>query len=126
MAQGKNRKYLTKRARKGHKGYPVATVAFYGPDNRQASKMVCSIIKFDGAEPNPMKKWSTEYDARKSERILGELIGFLEANDAKSIAMMDQIMGCPHEENIDYPEGESCSACPFWKNRDRFTHAVTH
>jgi hypothetical protein len=33
MAQDKMRKYLSKRARKGDKGYPIATVAFYGPDN---------------------------------------------------------------------------------------------
>jgi hypothetical protein len=126
MAQGKNRKYLTKRAKKGDKGYPVATVAFYGPDNTRASKVVCSIFKFDGAEPEPMKKWFTEHDARKLERILGEMIEFIEENDAKSVGMMDQIIGCPHEENIDYPEGESCPKCPFWKNRDRFTHEVIH
>jgi hypothetical protein len=126
MAQGKNRKYLAKRARKGDKGIPIATVAFYGPDNKRASKVVCSIFKFDGAEPEPMKKWFTKHDARKSERILGEMIEFIEENDAITVAMMDQIIGCPHEENIDYPEGDSCPECPFWKNRDRFTHEVIH
>jgi hypothetical protein len=26
----------------------------------------------------------------------------------------------PHEERIDYPEGEACPQCPFWAGRDRF------
>jgi hypothetical protein len=29
--------------------------------------------------------------------------------------------GCPHEEGIDYPEGEPCPQCPFWTHRDRWT-----
>jgi hypothetical protein len=39
----------------------------------------------------------------------------------KSVVMPDRIIGCPHEEGIDYPEGESCPQCPFWEGRDRWT-----
>jgi hypothetical protein len=56
--------------------------------------VVCSIFKFDGAEPEPMKKWFSEHDARKLECILGEMIEFIEQNDAKSVGMIDQIIGC--------------------------------
>ena len=49
MAQGKYKKLITKKAKKGIKGYPVATVAFYGPTNLVATKLVCGIIKYDGA-----------------------------------------------------------------------------
>jgi hypothetical protein len=28
-------------------------------------------------------------------------------------------MGCPHEEEIDYPKGEACPHCPFWAGRER-------
>jgi hypothetical protein len=38
-----------------------------------------------------------------------------------SVAMVEAIIGCPHEEGIDYPTGESCPHCPFWKGRDRWT-----
>jgi len=44
MVQGKNKKQISKKARKGIKGYPVATVAFYGPTNVVATKLVCGII----------------------------------------------------------------------------------
>lgn len=126
MAQGRNKKLLSKRARKGNKGYPVATVAFYGPDNTRASKVVCGIILIEGAEAEPMKKWFTDDDARKSEKIISEVLTFIEENGVKTVAMAESIMGCPHEEDIDYPDGESCPKCPFWKDRDRFTHEQIH
>ena len=126
MPQGKYKKALLKKARKGDKGYPMATVAFYGPDNIRASKVVCSIFAEDGSEPEPMKKWFTESDAMKSEAILGEVMAFIKKSGAVTVAMADSIMGCPHEEGIDYPKGESCPECPYWKNRDRFTHELLH
>jgi hypothetical protein len=126
MAQGKNKKLITKRARKGIKSYPVATVAFYGPTNGIATKLVCGIVKSEGSEAKPMKKWFSESDIRKSEIILGEALQFIEENGAKSIGMVEQIIGCPHEEGIDYPEGESCPVCIYWKGRDRFTHEIFH
>lgn len=33
-----NKKALLKQSRKNKRGYPVATIAFYGPDNPRASK----------------------------------------------------------------------------------------
>jgi hypothetical protein len=37
------------------------------------------------------------------------------------VTMTDRIIGCPHEEGIDYPEGECYPLCPFWAGRDRWT-----
>jgi hypothetical protein len=126
MAQGKFVKLINKKARKGRKGYPVATIAFYGPTNKVASKLVCSIIKLDGAEPKPMRKWFSDKDIRKSEKTLGEVLVFIQENDVKTVSMIDSIIGCPHEEGIDYPEGESCPECKYWKGRDRFTNEILH
>ena len=122
MAQGKYRKQIAKKVRKGMKGYPIATVAFYGPTNATATKLVCGIIKAEDAEVEPMKKWFSEHDVRKSEQILSEAMAFIDENGAKTVNMAEQIMGCPHEEGIDYAEGESCPKCSFWKGRDRYTH----
>ena len=38
----------------------------------------------------------------------------------KSVVMTDRIIGCPHEEGIDY-EGATCPHCSFWAGRDRWT-----
>lgn len=126
MPQGKNKKLLTKHARKGHKGYPVATVALYGPTNKVATKLACGIIKTTGAEPDAMKKWTSNSDIRKSETILGEVLAFIDENEVCSVAMVEEIIGCPHEEGIDYPEGKSCPQCKFWQSRDRFSHLIQH
>ncbi len=124
MAQGSNKKLLTKRGRKGDKGYPIATISFYGPTNLSASKVVCAVIAYDGADAEPMKKWYSISDIRKSEKTIGEVLAFIEANKVKSISMVDGIIGCPHEEAIDSPRGESCPECHYWKGRDRFTHEL--
>lgn len=121
MAQGKQKKLLNKKLRKGDKGYPVATIAFYGEDNTKATKVVCAIIAFDGAEAEPMKKWFSTSDLRKSEQVFQEILAFIDDNGAKSVSMIEQIFGCPHEEAIDYPEGEHCPQCLYWKGRDRYT-----
>jgi hypothetical protein len=31
--------------------------------------------------------------------------------------MSDGNMGCPHEEGLDFPVGEDCPFCPFWKGK---------
>ena len=41
---------------------------------------------------------------------------------AKDTVTYDRIIGCPHEEGIDYPMGRACPRCPFWAGIDRFTH----
>ena len=51
---------------------------------------------------------------------------FIREQGAESVVIADRIMGCPHEEGIDYPEGEKCPSCPFWAYRDRFSGAIEH
>lgn len=117
---------MTKRIRKGDKGYPIATIAFYDPNNNIATKIVCVIINNEGAEPEPMKKWFSSSDLRKSEQILSEVLGFIDKNGAKTVSMIEEIIGCPHEEGIDYLEGNNCPECDYWKNRDRFSGEMLH
>jgi hypothetical protein len=114
------RNALGKRTKKGFRGYPIATIAFYGPDDKKATKAVASILASEGAEPAPMKKWFSEGDVRNDASFLTELDEFLRENEARSIAMVERIIGCPHQEGIDYPVGEECPKCPFWKGKDRW------
>lgn len=103
--------------------YPSAIIAFYGPDNRHASKVVVSIMKNEMANPDPMKKWMSGLtDVRANEKIGNEIQSFLKEHGVASVIMTSGIIGCPHEEGIDYPEGINCPLCSFWSNRDRFTH----
>jgi hypothetical protein len=49
------------------------------------------------------------------------VLRFMEEHAAKSVVGVDRIIGCPHEEGVDYPEGQSCPQCLFWANRDRWS-----
>src|ERR1700746_25655 len=44
------RKRLRKNARRGLRGYPVATVALYGPDDARAAKLTVGIVPAEDAE----------------------------------------------------------------------------
>ncbi|MET4391047.1 hypothetical protein ABIB73_006834 [Bradyrhizobium sp. F1.4.3] len=114
-------KWLRKKAKQGMRGYPVGTIAFYGPDNRLASKVAVSCIQTEGAEPE-LRRWVSESgDVRTDKTILAEIAAFLKQHSVHSVAMVDGIIGCPHEEGVDYPMEESCPRCPYWKGRDRWT-----
>lgn len=118
---------LARKARRGFRGYPVATVAFYGPDDRRATKVAVGIVAADGAEPSPLERWvSTDSDVRSDPAIGVEILHFIEARGVKSVVMADRIIGCPHEEGTDYPEGQVCPQCPFWAHRDRWSGNVLH
>lgn len=126
MLRDRAKKALTKKAKKGFGGYPVATVAFYGPTDKKATKLVVGILAHEGAEAEPMRKWFSGADIRNDPVALEEALGFIREHQAKSVVMVERIIGCPHEEGIDeegidYPEGEACPQCPFWKNRDRWS-----
>jgi len=114
-------KWLRKKAKQGMRGYPVGTIAFYGPDDQRASKVAVSIIPHEGAEPKLRRWFAQSRDVRADEVVLAEIVAHLRDHAARSVAMAERIIGCPHEEGIDYPMGESCPQCPYWKGRDRWT-----
>ena len=121
------RKSIQKKAKKGFRGYPVGTIALYGPDNLKATKIAVGIIRSENEQEAEMKRWySEENDIRQDQSISKEILEFLKENEVKSVSMVDGIIGCPHEEVKDYPEGEQCPQCLFWQNRDRFTHETIH
>lgn len=108
-------------ARKGFRGYPVATVAYYGPDNREATKVAVGIVNSDGEEPAVlMRWWSEKEDTRLDEKITKEILEFINEHGAVSVAAVPKLLGCPHETGTDYPEGEDCPHCPFWAGKDRW------
>ena len=118
---------LRKKAKKGFRGYPVATAAFYGPTADKATKVAVGIIVTEGAEPAVLERWfSTESDIRLDAVIMQEILDFLGEHEIKSVVMTDRLIGCPHEEGIDYPEGQSCPECPYWAGRDRWKGDRVH
>jgi len=77
-------------------------------------------------EPKNMQRWFAEHDVRKDPTISKEILEFIALHNVRSVVMTDRIIGCPHEEGIDYPDGEKCPRCPFWAHRDRWSGEVLH
>jgi len=118
---------LRSKAKRGFRGYPVATVAFYGPDDTRASKAAVGIVANESNEVVELKRWLSGNDDVRSDPTIGaEIEQFLRGHGVRSVVMTDGLMGCPHEEGIDYPTGESCPDCPYWAGRDRFSGERVH
>jgi uncharacterized protein YecA (UPF0149 family) len=100
--------------------YPRATVAPYGPNDRQATKLVVAIFPRQQKEPATVRKWSIgSGDIRQDESINNDVVSFLKEHNVAHATVADRILGCPHEEGIDYPAGGPCPYCPFWAGRKR-------
>ena len=113
---------LEKKAKRGHRGYPVATVAFYGPDASRASKVAVGIVPSENSGATELRRWTSgTADLRRDPGVNEEVLRFVQEHGVKTVAMSPGIIGCPHEEGADYPEGEVCPQCPYWASRDRWT-----
>src|SRR2546430_1081 len=89
---------LAKKARRGFRGYPLATIAFYGPDNTRASKVAVGIVRAEGAELEMTRLFDNEGDIRHNPQIDAQILKLISGNGALSVVMTEGIFGCPHEE----------------------------
>jgi len=48
--------------------------------------------------------------------LVGKKEFFLQ-HGVKSVVMSQCNLGCPHEEGEDFPHGQDCPFCPFWKGK---------
>ena len=95
--------------------YPIGTVAMYGPDDKTTTKIAAGVILHDGAEAI-MQRWVAT-DVTTNPKVQRELKDFFLQHGVKQVAMSQGNMGCPHEEGEDFPHGEDCPFCPFWKGK---------
>jgi len=117
---------LAKHARRGFRGYPVATVAFYGPDASTATKVAVGIVPREGAEVSLLERWhSSEVDVRIDPAIGRQVEALIKKHAVRSVVLSPGIIGCPHEEGVDY-KGEYCPLCPYWQGRDRWAGTALH
>ena len=121
------RKWLEKKAKAGFRGYPVGTIAFYGPDDQRASKVAVGITNGEGQEVAELRRWFSETgDVRFDPVINRQMVEFIEAHAVQTVAGVERIIGCSHEEGVDYARGGVCPACPYWAHHDRWTGETIH
>jgi hypothetical protein len=115
---------LEREARRGFRGYPVGTVAWYGPDATRATKVAVALAPAAGAEPVALERWvATQGDVRNDGLIGQHVLAFLAARRAHTAVLSPGIIGCPHEEDVDYAGGGECPQCPYWHGRDRWARS---
>lgn len=100
----------------------IGTVAWYGPNDQHASKVTVAAVDERSDEIIELQRWVSGTTDVRSDREIGDRItAFLKKHNVRKVVVADRIMGCPHEEGLDYPNGEDCPFCPFWAGRDRWT-----
>ena len=96
-------------------------------DDSTATKLTVGIVPAEDAEATDLRRWFSkeQTDIRDDIRVTEQVLALITEAGAKSVVMTDRIIGCPHEEGIDY-EGATRPACPFWAGRDRWTGERLH
>ena len=95
--------------------FPIGTIALYGPDDKTTTKIVAGVIVAENAEPI-LERW-VGTKLKGDQKVLREIKAFFKKHKVKSAVMTDGNLGCPHEEGEDFPVGEDCPFCPFWKGK---------
>ena len=84
----KNR-YQIDKLRNRKTGFPLATIAYYGPDDRRATKVVVGIYLSEIEKQPNLKKWfAKELDVRLETSIVSEIIDYIVANSVRRVSMV--------------------------------------
>ena len=81
-------KRLRKKARRGMRGWPAATTAFYGPNLDRATKVAVGIVPAENAEVGEMQSWQVEDgDVRTSPAVAEQILEFIQQHGALTVVM---------------------------------------
>src|SRR6266566_3714748 len=93
MLEDRFLKRLSKKARRGFRGWPIATVAFYGPNLSQATKVAVGIVPSENAEVEELRDWKVDRgDIRSDPDIARELLEFIQEHQVKSRCVTENCM----------------------------------
>ncbi|MCO6512081.1 MAG: hypothetical protein J5I65_14950 [Aridibacter famidurans] len=103
-------------------------MAHYGPNDKLATKIAIGFASSENEDPEIVERLFSKDDSTdiRTDDTLKRIAEIAKELGTKSVLTVDRIIGCPHEEGTDYPEGEACPQCPFWANRDRWTGDLVH
>jgi len=95
--------------------YPLAAVTPYGPDDKTVTKLTVGIIPNAQADDvSVLDRW-VGTNVASDEKVAKEMYAFMRSYGVKTVTTATVVMGCPHEEGEDFPDGQDCPFCPFWK-----------
>ncbi len=115
----KSQKRISKKVKRGFQGYPIITISYFGPNEDLATKVSVGFIEEENADAQ-FEKFNTVEDVRNDVVVQSTIVKIIDRSAVKTVSLMEKIVGCPHEEGIDYPEDEDCPDCEFWYGKARF------
>ena len=68
----------------------------------------CNYTPSPLAHPPTSTRTDSGFDVRHDPAIGEQVVAFLKTRAVRSTVVADGIIGCPHEEGVDYPEGKYC------------------
>ena len=92
--------------------YPLATITYHGPSPDEANTIIVGILKAKDQAPI-IREWSGEGIAEDVQSAR-EIALFIQEYDVSRVLTSEWVLSCPHEEGVDYPDGELCPLCPDW------------
>ena len=73
----KTSKKLQKLMNKGFRGYPIATIAYYGPDDKNATKVAVGIVPHENAGTQDIWLLMLISAFKAQLRLVGGITGFV-------------------------------------------------
>jgi hypothetical protein len=101
------RSWVDRKFRPGFRGYPIATIAFYGPDDKLATKVVVGVFLRESSEPDFLERWFSkgDIDVREDLDIGEQIVGFLKPHASRSTVITEGIIGMPARRRCGLPRG---------------------
>ncbi|XQW84120.1 hypothetical protein ACOYR1_13365 [Thalassotalea piscium] len=90
MNVDKAKKLIAKQVKKGFKGYPQITLAYFGKSTDYATEVAIQFTLEEGAEVQE-ERFSSESDVKENEVIQSALVKIIQRADAKSVIEIEGI-----------------------------------
>jgi len=90
MNLDKAKKRIEKLVKKGFKGYPLVSLAYFGETTDAATEVVVTFTLEEGAEPQA-QKFVSKSDTREDETIQSVLVKTIERTNASTVAQVDGV-----------------------------------
>ena len=90
MKLDKSTKRIAKRVKKGFRGYPQISLAYFGESTNYATEVVIGFISEEGAAAQE-QKLTSKSDVRKDETIQTTILKVIERADAKTVLEVEGV-----------------------------------
>ena len=94
--------------------FPLGMIVYFGPDDKTVTKIL-GIVLVDAQNDPITKQWLGENIA-ENPKTISAIGNFFQKYCVSDVVMTEGVIGCPHEEGLDYPLGGECAECTFWRD----------